>query len=271
MPDLNYENYNRNSVYLTKEVLKDVRANLIGYYSAVTAMDYNIGRIIDKLKENNLLEDTIVIFSSDNGFSCGHNGFWGKGNATFPLNLYEESVKVPFIIAHGGMEKNKVVNQPASAYDIRQTILELANVEDEKIDKLPGKSIIPIIRGCKNNDPIVVFDEYGPNRMIRYNDYKLIKCYPYGDNKLFDLKKDPSENNNLYNNDEYENIRDIMTVLLEDWFQKNSECWKNGNVLNVYGSGQIGKLEKNKNNGSNFLLDDYIKDTEYYRNMKDVD
>ena len=271
VPDLNYENYNRDSVYLTKEVLKDVRANLIGYYSAITAMDFNVGRIIDKLKENNLLEDTIIIFSSDNGFSCGHNGFWGKGNATFPLNLYEESVKVPFIISYGGMAKNKVIDQPASAYDIRQTILELANIEDEKIDKLPGKSIIPIINGCKNNDPIVVFDEYGPNRMIRYNDYKLIKSYPYGENKLYDLKKDPGEINNLYKKHEYKNIKDIMTILLEEWFQKNSDYWKSGSTLNVYGSGQIGKLEKNKNNEDNFLLDDYIKETEYYKKIKDVD
>lgn len=271
VPDLNYENYNRDSVYLTKEVLKDVRANLIGYYSAITAMDFNVGRIIDKLKENNLLEDTIIIFSSDNGFSCGHNGFWGKGNATFPLNLYEESVKVPFIISYGGMAKNKVIDQPASAYDIRQTILELANIEDEKIDKLPGKSIIPIINGCKNNDPIVVFDEYGPNRMIRYNDYKLIKSYPYGENKLYDLKKDPGEINNLYKKHEYKNIKDIMAILLEEWFQKNSDYWKSGSTLNVYGSGQIGKLEKNKNNEDNFLLDDYIKETEYYKKIKDVD
>lgn len=271
VPDLNYENYNRNSVYLTKEVLKDVRANLIGYYSAITAMDFNVGRIINKLKEKKLLEDTIIIFSSDNGFSCGHNGFWGKGNATFPLNLYEESVKVPFIISYGGMAKNKVIDQPASAYDIRQTILELANIEDEKIEKLPGKSIIPIINGCENNDPIVVFDEYGPNRMIRYNDYKLIKSYPYGENKLYDLKKDPSEINNLYKDHEYKNIKNIMTVLLEEWFQKNSDYWKSGNILNVYGSGQIGKLEKNKNNEDNFLLDDYIKETEYYKKIKDVD
>lgn len=271
VPELTYDNYNKDSVYLTKEVLKDVRSNLIGYYSAITAMDFNIGRIIDKLKENELLDNTVVIFSSDNGFSCGHNGFWGKGNATFPLNLYEESVKVPFIISHGGMIKNKVVDQPASAYDIRQTILELANLEDEKIDKLPGKSIIPIINGFKNNEPIVVFDEYGPNRMIRYNDYKLIKCYPYGENKLFDLKEDPYENHNLYNENKYKNIKDIMNVLLEDWFLKNSESWKNGISLNVYGSGQIGKLDKNKNNEDSFLLDDYIKDTQYYKRMNEKD
>ena len=90
------------SIYLTDEVAKDVRGNLIGYYAAVTAMDAGIGRILEKLDSLGMTEDTLVVFTSDNGFSCGHHGFWGKGNATFPLNMYEESVKVPFIARHPG-------------------------------------------------------------------------------------------------------------------------------------------------------------------------
>lgn len=60
------------------------RECLIGYFAAVTAMDANIGRIMDKLEAGNLLDDTLIIFTSDNGFNCGHHGVWGKGNGTFP-------------------------------------------------------------------------------------------------------------------------------------------------------------------------------------------
>ena len=56
---------------------KDERANLIGYYAAVTAMDAGIGRLLEKLQELGLAEDTLVVFTSDNGFSCGHHGFLG--------------------------------------------------------------------------------------------------------------------------------------------------------------------------------------------------
>ncbi|MCD6362229.1 MAG: sulfatase-like hydrolase/transferase, partial [Armatimonadetes bacterium] len=55
------------------------REGLKGYFAAVTAMDANVGRIIDRVEELGLREDTLIIFCSDNGFSCGHHGFWGKG------------------------------------------------------------------------------------------------------------------------------------------------------------------------------------------------
>ena len=76
------------------------REMLKGYFAAVTAMDRDIGRILDKLEEKGLREDTLVVFTSDNGFSCGHHGFWGKGNGTYPPNMYENSIKVPFVVSH---------------------------------------------------------------------------------------------------------------------------------------------------------------------------
>ena len=98
------------SIYLTKEVLQDLRANQIGYYAAATAMDYNIGRILEQLDELGIREETLVIFGSDNGFSCGHHGFWGKGNGTFPINMYESSVKVPMIMSQPGVIQPGMVN-----------------------------------------------------------------------------------------------------------------------------------------------------------------
>ena len=75
---------------------------LKGYFAAITALDLNVGRILDRLAALGIRENTIVVFSSDNGYSCGHHGFWHKGNGTFPLNMYENSVKVPFIVSHPG-------------------------------------------------------------------------------------------------------------------------------------------------------------------------
>ena len=84
---------------LTRNCLGN-REMLKGYFAAVTAMDLNVGRILDRLDERGLRQDTLIVFTSDNGFSCGHHGFWGKGNGTFPLNMYENSVKVPMIMSH---------------------------------------------------------------------------------------------------------------------------------------------------------------------------
>ncbi|NLO37768.1 MAG: sulfatase-like hydrolase/transferase, partial [Clostridiaceae bacterium] len=75
------------------------RTNLGGYFAAVTAMDRAVGRLRDVLDRRALWDSTIVVFLSDNGMCMGHHGGWGKGNGTFPQNMYEESVKVPFLIA----------------------------------------------------------------------------------------------------------------------------------------------------------------------------
>ena len=71
------------------------RESLKGYFSAITNMDYNIGRLIHLIEHLGLRETTLFVFSSDNGYSCGHHGFWHRGNGTFPLNMYENSIKVP--------------------------------------------------------------------------------------------------------------------------------------------------------------------------------
>lgn len=73
------------------------REILRGYFAALTSMDFNIGRVLDELEKKNILEDTLVIFTSDNGMNMGHHGIFGKGNGTSPLNMYDTSVKVPLL------------------------------------------------------------------------------------------------------------------------------------------------------------------------------
>ena len=70
----------------------------MGYYAAITAIDAGIGKILDYLDVHGLAEETVVIFTSDNGMNMGHHGIWGKGNGTYPPNMYDSSIKVPFLI-----------------------------------------------------------------------------------------------------------------------------------------------------------------------------
>ena len=72
---------------------------LRGYYAAITAMDHGVGRILDFLREKGELENTLIFFMADNGMNMGHHGIWGKGNGTFPFNMYDTSVKVPFLVS----------------------------------------------------------------------------------------------------------------------------------------------------------------------------
>ena len=72
-------------------------AILRGYFGAITGVDRGVQKVIDKLEELGKLEDTLIIFTSDNGMNMGHHGIFGKGNGTSPLNMFETSVKIPMI------------------------------------------------------------------------------------------------------------------------------------------------------------------------------
>lgn len=215
---------------------------LRGYYSAITAMDEGIGKILSSLEAKGLLEDTIVIFSSDNGMNMGHHGIWGKGNGTFPLNMYDTSVKVPMIISWKGHIAPGVSHTILSHYDLFPTILEIAGIEDRNGDKRPGRSFLPVLQGREMTDrDVVVFDEYGPTRMIRTAQAKLVYRYPYGPHELYDLTEDPDEDNNLFDDVRYEGLKAKLLERLESWFLEYADPAVDGTREAVTGFGQLGR------------------------------
>jgi len=233
--------------YLT---VKDL---LSGYYAAVQGIDDNVGRILHKLKERGIYENTLVIYMSDNGFNCGHHGIWGKGNATMPLNLYDTSVKVPCIFNMPGRIKEGVVNDSLlSGYDFLPTLLDFIGIENP-IKDLPGKSFLTLLENGDSSEfheNIFVFDEYGPARMIRSKDWKYIHRYPYGPNELYDLINDPGERFNLLNENRYfiygpdfieEKVAE-MKGLMEKWFDKYADKERDGKTEPVCGRGQLMKI-----------------------------
>jgi arylsulfatase A-like enzyme len=197
------------------------RESLKGYFAAVTAMDAGIGRIIDALEANGLRENTLVIFLSDNGFSCGHHGFWGKGNGTHPRNMYENSIRVPAVFSHPGViPQSQVTNAMMSAYDLMPTLLEYLDLPIPTEVNSPGTSFAPGLRGrafdC--SDHVVVFDEYGPVRMIRTRDWKYVYRHAEGPDELFDLRNDPDERANLAAEpDQRRRIRELKAAM-DEWF-----------------------------------------------------
>lgn len=216
---------------------------LRGYYSAITAMDRGIGQIVDKLESLGRLENTIIIFSGDNGMNMGHHGIWGKGNGTFPLNLFDTSVKVPVIISWKNHIACKREGTILSHYDLFPTILELAGCNIPCSELRPGKSFAPLLLGGTYNseDIIYVFDEYGSSRMIRTDEYKLIYRYPYGPHSLFDLINDPDEAKNLYGDPNYKEIQENLINRLFTWFNKYTDPAVDGTHEGVTGMGQIRK------------------------------
>lgn len=222
-----------------------------GYYTAITAMDKGIGHILAKLEDMGESDNTIIVFTGDNGMNLGHHGIWGKGNGTFPFNMYDTSVKVPFIINYKGLQRRGCCQELVSHYDVYPTLLDLAGVDYPSHDALVGESFMSLLNGEQYwaKDRVVVYDEYGPVRMIRSKEWKYIHRYPYGHNELYHLNTDPEEMINLYDNPKYKELVADMKWELDSWFTTHANPQVDGTREAVTGFGQLnlaGSLSKRK-------------------------
>ena len=237
---------------LTDRCLGD-REMLKGYFAAVTAMDANVGRLLDKLEEMGLREDTLVVFTSDNGFSCGHHGFWGKGNGTNPRNMYENSIRVPLIASHPGRIPTDVVQKAmASAYDFAPTLLDYLGLPSLRDTNPVGRSFLPSLlgQGDPGRDHVVIYDEYGDTRMIRTREWKYVRRYSDGPDELWDLVNDPDERQNLIDDPSQQERIAEMRHMLEEWFARYVEAEVDGLSQDVTGLGQLRPVREKWNDGS---------------------
>lgn len=226
------------------------RSNLVGYFAAISAMDEQIGRLLKAVPDN-----TLIIFAGDNGMSMGHHGVWGKGNATFPMNMYDSAVKVPFLMQwKGHIPENKVLTDMVSAYDVFPTLMDLLGISWSSPRPLPGKSFASLLskenaekmenESFDKEEAIVIYDEYGPVRMIRTRKWKYVHRYPYGYHELYDLANDPGETVNLYEDPAYRDIMISLRSRLEDWFESYVDPAIDGSRLGVRGEGQMDRAGK---------------------------
>lgn len=219
------------------------RRTLAGYYTAVTEMDRNVGRLLDWLEAHGLREDTLVVFTSDNGMSMGHHGVFGKGNGTFPLNMYDTAVKVPGLVSQPGtIPQGEVSEALLSHLDIFPTLLEWAGLSNPEAERLPGASFAPLLRGesLAGREAVAIQDEYGPVRMLRTREWKYVHRHPYGPHELYDLVSDPEETTNLFPSGEHaERVRE-MRARLTEWFGRWVDPSVDGVREGVMGGGQLG-------------------------------
>ena len=220
----------------------EVRKSLLrGYYAAITAMDADVGRLLDKLEALGIAEDTIVMFMADNGMNMGHHGIWGKGNGTFPFNMYDTAVKVPFLVSWPGHYPSGVVcRRMCSQYDFFQTLLDMVGIRRQLPDGLPGRSFADVFDGnTEKAGAVVVYDEYGPTRMIRTEEWKYICRSSYGPDELYHLSEDPEENNNLSADPEYAALINRMYIQLTRWFYTYADPAMDASREGVTGYGQL--------------------------------
>lgn len=217
------------------------KRTLSGYFAAVTAMDRGIGEILDALERKGELDDTLVIFTSDNGMNMGHHGIYGKGNGTYPQNLFETSVRIPGIVMHRARIAPGVLRGLYSHYDVMPTILSYVGLEAMTPAGLPGRDIGAVLTSDSPEEDgyVVVFDEYGPNRMIREGRWKYIHRHAEGPIELYDLAEDPGEERNLAGDRDRAGVVTHLRERLQAWFARYGTPAMDGARLPVMGGGQI--------------------------------
>lgn len=231
------------------------RAILSGYFAAVTSMDENVGRLLDWLEAHGLRENTLILFTSDNGMNMGHHGIYGKGNGTFPQNMFDTSVKVPMLISRPEhIPEGEVCEALLSHYDLMPTLLDYVGLEMPETESLPGHSFASYLKGSELAEVghVVVFDEYGPVRMIRNQAWKYVHRYPYGPHELYNLEDDPDELSNLIDSSACQDIVEQMKAELDAWFVRYANPTRDGRHEPVTGRGQLGLVGPESEGKKNF-------------------
>lgn len=191
------------------------------YYGSVSAIDEAIGRILDELETLDSDRPTLIIFTSDHGLCLGHHGVWGKGNATAPQNLIEESIRIPMILSAKGVLPEGVRHTEFSDHlDLFQTILAAAGIEKPDIP-YAGEDLIHLAQGSNNNWRQAQYCEYGPARMIRNGQYKYIHRYDGQSAELYDLSHADGEAENIIGSESHSHIVKGLSEELHRHFAKH--------------------------------------------------
>ena len=206
------------------------------------------------LKQAGLYDNTIIIFTADNGMNVGQHGLYGKGNATYPPNMFDTSVKIPFILHYPkAIEKGTVNNNLYSHYDIMPTLIDYLNLKGEVKQNLCGRSFAELIKDKAETESgsIIVIGEYGISKMIRNKRYKLIIRDSRFYNEFYDLTIDPDENNNLYASRNYQSKIAEMRAELEEFLDHYSDEFYRCENRTIMGKGQINSFSVDKENAFN--------------------
>ena len=176
------------------------------YASMVYAVDENVGKLIKSLKDSDLYENSLIIFTSDNGGLSTLKRI--APTSVYPLRagkgwLYEGGIRIPQLIKSPGNTENVIVNDITASYDLFPTILDFAGIKNN-ID-IDGISLTPILNGQSEIDREDIFWHFPhyhgslwkPGSAIRSGDWKLVFHYESNNSELFNLKEDPGEINDL--------------------------------------------------------------------------
>lgn len=197
------------------------------YLATITLVDNQIAKIIDTLEKNDLLETTIIIFSSDHGDHLGDHGL------PFKSTFYEGALMVPLIIRYPGMPAGQRNSTAVNWLDLHATFLKLADISIP--DHVQGEDLIPLLLEPERILKTEAFSELLGSVMVRTETAKLVLCDD-GDGELYDLTEKPLEVNNHFRDPDYIDIKEKLSRKIVQHLLSHSRVTSFGGGR--YGSGR---------------------------------
>lgn len=158
----------------------DHSEQLAQYLAAITLIDEQVGRLLDALHGRGLLENTLIVYTSDHGMLVGQYGLYGKTNATNPPNFYEETIRIPLIVyaAGGRLRDAQTRSEFVDLLDLHATVMDYASDGAAATDYGPGRSLRPLLEGERGTAwRTVQMAERGEVRMVSDGRWKLVRQY----------------------------------------------------------------------------------------------
>ena len=201
----------------------------------VSGVDDGVGAIFAALERLGLDDNTLVIFTGDQGWMGGQNGFFGMGDHTRPMAAHDMMMHVPLIFWWPGKIPSGKSEAMVANYDVYPSVLELLGLKNRipGEPKLPGRSFAPILRGEDIPWETEMFYEMESCRSIRTENWKYVeRRSPDGPGELYDLEIDPMERFNLFGQAAFSEIQQKLAGRLGDFFEKYADpkydIWKGG-------------------------------------------
>ncbi|MAJ97854.1 MAG: iduronate-2-sulfatase [Flavobacteriales bacterium] len=197
----------KNQLNLEKELAQEIKE---AYYSTISFVDAQVGRLLDHLKSSGLDKNTIVVFTSDHGYHMGEHGHWQK------QTLFDNATRIPLIISFPNMKnKGGISKSPVELIDLYPTLMDLTGINIP--EHVVGKSLEPLMKNLKASVRGSALTRWRKGYSIKTKRFRLTKWGSNGElgYELYDHKNDKKELINLARNQDYNEIMDSLKLVIE--------------------------------------------------------